>query len=70
MVGLWTVRPTGTHIYVLNAGRDLRNGRILGRGRLTPSHSVLNAGRDLRNGRSASVGSYDKGDQCSTLVAI
>ena len=36
---------------VLNAGRDLRNGRPPHAWTVTAQITVLNAGRDLRNGR-------------------
>ena len=36
---------------VLNAGRDLRNGRSYRQAQSRWSRFVLNAGRDLRNGR-------------------
>ena len=50
----WSVaEPFGSYddFFVLNAGRDLRNGRPTATVQRRTSRMVLNAGRDLRNGR-------------------
>ena len=53
MVGRQGGENLQTHV-VLNAGRDLRNGRPKTRPYLCSFLRVLNAGRDLRNGRTLS----------------